>query len=192
MPIYLKKWKLAASLLLRLDVRFVRISVLSPLPRRSGTGELCAPPPTDRPETLHQAATLAADRCLWDVLSRVWKDWRSALDIVQPTMVIAGHMKGFRLFRTWKLRRGKRGRLAVAREVRDLIRRMSGQNPFWGAPHIHGELLKLGITIGETSVAKYMVRHRKPPSQTWRTFLDNHLKTWSRSTFSPCPQSASR
>ena len=118
-----------------------------------------------------------SDRCLWVVLSRVWKDWRSALDIVQPATVIAWHRKGFRLFWTWKVRRGKPGRPAVAREVRDLIRLMSRQNPLWGAPHIHGELLKLGITIGETSVAKYMVRHRKPPSQTWRTFLDNHLKT---------------
>ena len=118
-----------------------------------------------------------SDRCLWVVLSRVWKDWRSALDIVQPATVIAWHRKGFRLFWTWKVRRGKRGRPAVAREVRDLIRRMSRQNPLWGAPHIHGELLKLGVTIGQTSVAKYMVRRRKPPSQTWRTFLDNHLKT---------------
>ena len=54
---------------------------------------------------------------------------------------------------------------------------MSRENPLWGAPHIHGELLKLGINIGETSVAKYMVRGRKPPSQTWRTFLNNHVKT---------------
>lgn len=117
------------------------------------------------------------DRCLWVVLSRVWKDWRAALDIVQPATVIAWHRKGFRLFWSWKVRHGKTGRPAVAREVRDLIRRLSRENPLWGAPHIHGELLKLGIPIGETSVAKYMVRHRKPPSQTWRTFLDNHLKT---------------
>jgi hypothetical protein len=54
---------------------------------------------------------------------------------------------------------------------------MSRENPLWGAPRIHGELLKLGIDIGETSVAKYMVRQRKPPSQTWRTFLENHVKT---------------
>ena len=66
------------------------------------------------------------------------------------------------------------GRPAVSYEVRDLIRRMSRENALWGAPHIHGELLKLGIEISETSVAKYMVRHRKPPSQTWRTFLNNH------------------
>jgi transposase InsO family protein len=65
----------------------------------------------------------------------------------------------------------------VPKEVRQLIRMLSRENPLWGAPHIHGELLKLGITIGETSVSKYMVRHRQPPSQAWRTFLDNHLKT---------------
>ncbi len=117
-----------------------------------------------------------ADRYFWVVLSRVWLDWRSALAIVQPDTVIAWHRKGFRLFWTWKIRRGKPGRPAVSREVRELIRHMSRENPFWGAPHIHGELLKLGITIGETSVAKYMVRNRKPPSQTWRTFLDNHVK----------------
>lgn len=68
------------------------------------------------------------------------------------------------------------GRPAVSCEVRDLVRRMSRENPLWGAPHIHGELLKLGIEISETSVAKYMVRQRKPPSQTWRTFLDNHVQ----------------
>src|SRR5215472_8696389 len=67
-----------------------------------------------------------------------------------------------------EVRWGKPGRPAVPREVRDLIRQMSCDNPLWGAPHIHGELLKLGITIGETSVAKYMVRRRRPPSQTWR------------------------
>ena len=111
------------------------------------------------------------------VLARVWKEWQSALGIVQPATVIAWHRKGFRLYWAWKIRRGKAGRPAVPREVRDLIRRMSRENPLWGAPHIHGELLKLGITIGETSVARYMVRHPQPPSQTWRTFLDNHVKT---------------
>jgi putative transposase len=64
----------------------------------------------------------------------------------------------------------------VSREVRDLIRTMSRENPLWGAPRIHGELLKLGMNIGQTSVSKYMIRQRKPPSQTWRTFLDNHIQ----------------
>src|SRR6202521_1876639 len=117
----------------------------------------------------------AADRLFWVFLSQVWCDWRSALEIVKPATAIAWHRKGFRLFWTWKIRHGRVGRPAVSREVRDLIRRMSRENALWGAPHIHGELLKLGIEISETSVAKYMVRHRKPPSQTWRTFLDNHV-----------------
>ena len=117
-----------------------------------------------------------ADRLFWASLSRIWPGWRSALVIVKPETVVAWHRKGFRLFWTWKVRHGERGRPVVAREVRDLIRTMCRENPTWGAPRIHGELLKLGIDIGETSVSKYMVRCRKPPSQTWRTFLENHAQ----------------
>src|SRR5215469_13127562 len=108
----------------------------------------------------------AIDRLFWASLSRIWRDWRSALAIVKPQTVVAWHRLGFRLFWTWKVRRGQPGRPAIARETRDLIRRMSRENPTWGAPRIHGELLKLGIDIGESSVTKYMVRCRKPPSQT--------------------------
>src|SRR6202162_2834493 len=117
-----------------------------------------------------------ADRVFWAWLSSAWADWRSALIIVKPETVIAWHRKGFRLFWTWKVRHGQTGRPAVSHEVRDLIRSMSRANPLWGAPRIHGELLKLGIDIGQTSVSKYMVRQRKSPSQTWRTFLDNHVQ----------------
>ena len=127
-----------------------------------------------RPTTKRPKLT-AWDRMLWVVLSRVWRDWRSALTMVQPETVVAWHRAGFRLFWTWKVRRGQPGRPLISREVQDLIRRMCRENPLWGAPRIHGELLKLGIDIGETSVSKYMVRSRKPPSQTWRTFLENHL-----------------
>jgi putative transposase len=81
------------------------------------------------------------------------------------------------MFWAWKIRRGKKGRPAVSAETRNLIRRMSRENPSWGAPRIHGELLKLGIDIAETSVSKYLVRTRKPPSQTWRTFLENHVQS---------------
>jgi transposase InsO family protein len=119
----------------------------------------------------------SADRLLWAWLCEVWIDWRSALVIVKPDTVIAWHRKGFRLFWTWKVRHGQPGRPAVPKDVRELIRRMSRDNPLWGAPRIQGELLKLGVDIGETSVGKYLVRGRKPPSQTWRTFLENHVKS---------------
>lgn len=118
-----------------------------------------------------------ADRFFWAWLCRLWGDWRSALVIVRPGTVIAWHRKGFRLFWIWKVRHGQPGRPAIPKDVRDLIRNMSRENPLWGAPRIHGELLKLGIEIGETSVGKYLVRYRGPPSQTWRTFLDNHFKS---------------
>jgi len=117
-----------------------------------------------------------ADRLLWVMLSRLWAQWRRALVIVKPETVIAWQRKGFRLYWRWQSRAGKTGRPCVSLEIRELIRQMSTANPFWGAPRIHGELLKLGIRISQATVAKYMVRQRKPPSQTWRTFLGNHVK----------------
>jgi len=128
-----------------------------------------------------------ADRLVWVWLSRVWSGWRSTLAIVQPETFLAWHRAGLRVFWTWKVQRGRPGRPVVSREIRDLVRRMCGENPSWGAPRVHGELLKLGIDVGETSVSKYMVRCRRPPSQTWRTFLENRNhgpanRSWSRST----------
>jgi hypothetical protein len=93
--------------------------------------------------------------------------------VVKPETIIRWHRAGFRLFWRWKSR-SRGGRPKVPLEIRQLIREMSPPNPLWGAPRIHGELLKLGIDVGQTSVAKYMARHRKPPSQGWKTFLRNH------------------
>ena len=115
-----------------------------------------------------------ADRVFWVILSRLWPGWRNSLVIVKPETVIGWHRKGFRLFWTWRSRRGKPGRPPVSREVRGLIRRMTRENPLWGAPRIHGELLMLGFSISQAAVSKYMVRNPRPPSQTWRTFLRNH------------------
>lgn len=116
------------------------------------------------------------DRTLWVVLSRLWTDWRKPLFLVQPETVIRWHKRGFRLYWRWKSRSRWPGRREVSKEVRDLIRSMSQANPLWGAPRIHGELLKLGIEISQATVSKYMVRHQKPPSQSWRAFLTNNAR----------------
>jgi putative transposase len=115
------------------------------------------------------------DRFFWVWLYRLWSGCLDTVVIVKPDTVIRWHRTGFRLFWTWKSRRHRRGRPQVPQEVRVLIRRMSRENPLWGAPRIHGELLKLGIGISQATVSKHMVRHRHPPSQAWRTFLANHV-----------------
>ncbi len=115
-----------------------------------------------------------ADRLLWVILSRTWSDWREVLHIVQPETVVRWHRQGFRYYWRWQSRR--HGRPRIDPQVRELIRRMCRANPLWGAPRIHGELLKLGIEVSEATVARYMVKRRGPPSQTWRIFLDNYGK----------------
>ena len=126
------------------------------------------------------------DRLFWVWLSRLWSGWQSVLLIVKPETVISWHRKGFRLYWAWKSRH-RQGRPNVSTEIRDLIRKMSAANPRWGAPRIHGELLKLGLEVSQATVAKYMVRHRKPPSQTWRTFLKNHMTTMVSADFFVVP-----
>jgi transposase InsO family protein len=133
----------------------------------------------------HQLATIErasprpslrlADRLLWVILSRILPNWREVLVIVKPETVVGWHRKGFRLYWTWKSGRRRDGRPTVPREVRDLIRRMSRENPLWGAPRIHGELLKLGIEVSQATVSKYIKNLPRPPSQTWLTFLRNHI-----------------
>ena len=123
------------------------------------------------------------DRCLWVWLSRVWSDWRSALLIVKPETVIGWHRQGFGWYWSWKIRHGRSGRPCVPTQTRNLIRTMSRENVTWGAPRIHGELMKLGIQISQASVAKYMVRKPKPPSQTWRAFLNNHVSQLASADF---------
>src|ERR1700747_2702639 len=124
--------------------------------------------------TPHRKQPLGAiDRLVFVGLYRLFPRVLDALAIVRPGTVIRWHRAGFRLYWRWKSRPGG-GRPPVPLEIRRLIREMSIANPFWGAPRIHGELLKLGIAIGQTSIAKYMARRRGPPSQGWKTFLRNH------------------
>ena len=113
-----------------------------------------------------------ADRLFWVVLSQIWSGWQGSLHIVQPGTVVRWHRQGFRCYWRWKSRR--RGRPRIDPEIRHLIRRMCRANPLWGAPRIHGELQKFGIEVSEATVSKYMIKRRGPPSQTWRTFLENH------------------
>jgi transposase InsO family protein len=126
----------------------------------------------------HQPKRLAfsaVDRLIFVGLYRLAPKTIKALTIVKPDTVIRWHRAGFRLYWRWKSRQ-RCGRPTVPLEIRRLIREISIANPLWGAPRIHGELLKLGIDIGQTSVAKYMAHRRAPPSQGWKTFLRNHAE----------------
>ena len=115
----------------------------------------------------------AIDRLIFVSLYWLFPKICDALAIVKPDTIVRWHRAGFRSYWRWKSRR-RGGRPTVPVEIRRLIREMSIANPLWGAPRIHGELLKLGIDVGQTSVAKYMARRRGPPSQGWKTFLNNH------------------
>jgi len=114
------------------------------------------------------------DRIFWVWLSRFESGWRSCLLIVKPETVVRWHREGFRLYWRWKSRK-KLGRPKTEAQIRMLIRQMARQNPLWGAPRIQSELALLGLMVAESTVSKYMGRARKPPSQTWRTFLENHV-----------------
>ena len=113
------------------------------------------------------------DRLIFAGLYRLAPGVLDALKILKPETVIRWHRAGFRAYWRWKSRPCG-GRPATAADVRRLIREISIANPLWGAPRIHGELLKLGIDVGQTTAAKYMAKRRRPPSQGWKTFLRNH------------------
>jgi len=114
-----------------------------------------------------------SDRWFLVQLYRWFPSVLKVITVIRPETLVRWHRTGFRGYWRWKSR-SLGGRPQIDTELRALIRRMSVENPLWGAPRIHGELLKLGITIAQSSVAKYMVKRYGPPSQGWRTFLRNH------------------
>jgi hypothetical protein len=115
------------------------------------------------------------DRALLIWIIRLWPSLIGAIQVVQPETILRWHRAGFKAF--WRLKSRKRaGRPQIDRGLRDLIRRMSRENALWGASRIHGELLMLGFQVAQSTVSKYMVRPSKPPSQTWKTFLQNHAE----------------
>ena len=129
----------------------------------------------------HQLSVLArsdkrfrpADRLLWLFLRWLWPRWREALVLIQPATVDRWHREGVR--RCWRRRSRGPGRPRIDPAARDVIRRMAAENCLWGAPRIHGELLKLGIAISERTVSRYLSGRPRTRSQTWRTFFANHF-----------------
>jgi hypothetical protein len=118
---------------------------------------------------------LGSDRALLIWMTRLWPSLLDAVRVVQPETVLRWHRAGFKMFWRWKSR-PKAGRPKIDHGLRDLIRRMSRENPLWGASRIHGELLMLGFEVAQSTVSKYMGRSGMPPSQNWKTFLRNHAQ----------------
>ena len=108
-------------------------------------------------------------------MTKLWPSLLGLAQVVQPETILRWHRSGFKAFWRWKSR-NRVGRPKVDPELRNLIRRMSKENPLWGAPRIHGELLMLGFEIAQSTVSKYMVVRLNPPSQSWKTFLRNHAE----------------
>lgn len=119
-----------------------------------------------------------SDRVFWILLRRLWKQWADSLVFVRPDTVIRWHRKGWKYYWKRKSRSPTPGRPPISFKLIHLIRKMSNENAIWGAPHICSELALLGHAVGETTVAKYMVKHRDPDrGQRWSTFLRNHMNT---------------
>jgi putative transposase len=115
------------------------------------------------------------DRLFWILLAKTWRHWRDALVLVHPDTVVRWHRDYVRWRWTRVSRHRRGGRPTVNREIHTLVGDMATANPLWGAPRIHGELRKLGLDISERTVSRLIAGRRRPPSQTWRTFLTNHL-----------------
>ena len=117
----------------------------------------------------------SGDRALLIGMTRLWPSLLGMAQVVQPETILRWHRAGFKMFWRWKSR-NRVGRPKIDRGLRDVIERMSKENPLWGASRIHGEVLMLGFEVAQSTVSKYMMRPPKPPSQTWKTFLRNHAE----------------
>ena len=129
-------------------------------------------------------------KLFWILLRRFWSGWKRPLVLVTPRTVVEWHRAGFRLYWKWISRtRAVCGRKAVSKEVREMIFRMAAENPTWGAPRIHGELLKLGFQVSEPTVSRWLRRApRSPdPGQRWLTFLRNHREAIAAMDFFTVP-----
>ncbi len=136
----------------------------------------------------------AADRFFWVALRRFWPRWKEALIVIQPDTVVRWHRQGFKKYWTWKSRRRSAGRPLTRAEIRALVRRMASENPTWGAPRIHGELLMLGFDVSERTVSRFMPRRPPDPDarQRWRNFLRNHREALAAMDFFTVPTATFR
>jgi hypothetical protein len=131
----------------------------------------------------------AFDRCFWVAISNLWSGWRNSLLVVKPETVVEWHRRGFRLCWRLKSKVGPVGRKPISPELQQLITRMANDNPTWGAPRIHGELLMLGFDVSERTVSRWLRRYnRKPdPRQHWLAFLPNHREVIAAMDFFTVP-----
>jgi len=131
----------------------------------------------------------AFDRMLWMAFRKTWVNWKDSLHLVTPETVVRWHKSGFRKYWSWISRRQITGRKRISMEIRALIFRMVKENPTWGAPKIHGELLKLGFHVGERTVLRWMQRapHSPERAQSWKTFLANHREVIAAMDFFTVP-----
>src|SRR5439155_13842148 len=127
--------------------------------------------------TVRRPQLRTRDRLFWVILAKAWQDWRTALVVVQPDTVVRWHRQWLRRRWTQRSTPTRPGRPSTPGGIRALVGQMAAANPLWGAPRIHGELGKLGIDVSERTVSRLLRRRRRPPSQTWRTFLTNHVAT---------------
>jgi putative transposase len=137
--------------------------------------------------TAKRARLRTRDRLFWIILARSWRNWRRVLIVVQPDTVVRWHRDW--LCRRWMRRSQHRpdGRPPIHQQIRALVRDMATANPLWGAPRIHGELRTLGVDVSERTVSRLLESHTRPPSQTWKTFLTNHLGSAASMDFFTVP-----
>src|SRR5713101_6362348 len=125
--------------------------------------------------TVRRPQLRTRDRLFWILLAKAWPEWRTALLVVRPDTVVRWHRQWLRRRWTWRSTQTRPGRPRTATAIRALVDTMAEANPLWGAPRIHGELGKLGIDVSERTISRLLRRRPRPPSQTWRTFLTNHV-----------------
>jgi putative transposase len=132
-----------------------------------------------------------SDKVFWVAARQVWSDWKQSLILVRPETVVQWHRSGFQLYwrvlsRTWRLRGGRR---RISKEIRDLIFKMVAENPTWGAPRIHGELLMLGFAVSERTISRWMRKARRDPepAKRWLAFLRNHREAIAAMDFFTVP-----